>query len=159
LAQEILTKKGGKLKTNRSIRIVTIMAAVSFFFVAAIYAGTKVADVIELKAPYEKTRSSVTFTHKKHVEDYNIGCGECHHDDKGQPLTDLKEDDDVQRCVDCHSKPGELKGKKAEGLSTAEKLEYHANAMHENCSGCHRQYNRENKTTAAPVKCTDCHPK
>jgi hypothetical protein len=144
---------------KRSIRVAAILAVLSLFFVAAIYAGTKAPDVIELKAPYEKTKGSVAFSHLKHATDYKIGCGECHHDDKGQPLTNLKEGDDVQGCFECHNKPGELKGKKAEGLSKADKLTYHANAMHENCIGCHKTFNKENKTTAAPTKCTDCHPK
>ena len=147
------------MKTKRVIRSALVISAVSLFFAAALYAGTKMAEVLELKAPYEKTRSSVTFTHQKHIDDYNIGCGECHHDEKGQPLTDLKEGDEVHSCFECHNKPGELKGKKAEGLSESEKLAYHANAMHGNCVGCHREFNKENKTTAAPIKCTDCHPK
>ena len=39
----------------------------------------------------------------------------------------------------------------------AEKLAYHANALHENCISCHKAYNKENKTKAAPSSCTKCH--
>ncbi len=144
---------------KRSIGMAVFIAVLSLFFAAAIYAAAKAPDVIDMKAPYEHTKSSVKFTHQKHATDYKLGCGECHHDDKGKPLTNLKEGDAVKSCFECHNKPGELKGKKAEGLSKADKLAYHANALHDNCIGCHKTFNKENKTTAAPTKCTDCHPK
>lgn len=136
-----------------------ITLAVSLFLVAGLNAGTKVKDEFQMNSSYEHTKSLSTFTHKKHTTDYKIACGECHHNDKGEPLNNLKEDDDVQKCIECHKKPGEIKGKEAKGLSKKEKRAYHANAVHENCKGCHRKYNKENKTKAAPTKCTDCHPK
>jgi len=145
---------------KRSLGVALIIAmAVSFFAVVGLYAGTTVPDVIEMKSPYEHTKSLAMFSHKKHATDYKAACGDCHHDDKGQPLKDLKEGDDVKKCFECHNKPGELKGKKAKGLSKEEKRMYHANAVHDNCRGCHRAYNKDNKTKAAPTKCTDCHPK
>ena len=145
---------------KRSLGVMLIVAlAASLFLVAGISAGTKMPDEIQMKAPYEHKKGIVTFTHAKHINDHKIACGECHHDDKGKPLTGLKEGDNVKPCFDCHNKPGELKGKKAKGLSDAEKLAYEANAVHENCLGCHRKYNKDNKTKAAPTKCTDCHPK
>jgi hypothetical protein len=51
-------------------------------------------------------------------------------------------------------------------LSKAEKkskeLAYHAEALHDNCRGCHRDYNRKNNLKsrdeeAAPLRCSDCH--
>lgn len=145
-----------KTKTFGLIILVTLAA--SMLFVVALQAGTTVPTEIKMQAAYDHTKSIPVFTHQKHVTDHKIACGECHHDDKGKPRN-LKEGDDVKSCFECHNKPGELKGKKAKGLSKKEKLAYHANAMHENCVGCHRTYNRENKTKAAPQKCTDCHPK
>jgi hypothetical protein len=101
-----------------------------------------------------------TFSHKKHNEEYKIGCGECHHDAKGKPLNDLKAiGDDVQGCIECHKIPGkmpgdlkkELKAKKASKKEIAAKeMEYHAEAIHENCISCHKTYNKKNKTKAAP---------
>lgn len=144
---------------NRTLGIALIITlAASLFLVVGIYAGTKVADEFEMNSPYKHKKKLALFTHKKHATDYKIACGECHHDDKGKPL-DLKEGDDVQKCIECHKKPGEIKGKKAKGLSKKEKREYHANAVHDNCLGCHRKHNKENKTKAAPTKCTACHPK
>jgi len=118
---------------------------------------TEVADVIMMENPAYATHKKgiVTFTHKAHVEDYEIACGECHHDSNGKPLT-LKMGDPVQNCIVCHSKPSRktkgVKGKKA-------KLEFHAEALHMNCIGCHKAYNKENGTKAAPAGCSKCHPK
>ncbi len=144
---------------KRSLAL-TVVAALALVMLAAAgsYAGTAPAE-IKMAAPYEHTKTQVVFSHQKHLADYKIGCGECHHDDKGQPLNDLKDGDPVKSCFDCHNKPGELKGKKAKGLSKADKLAYHANALHDNCIGCHKEYNKDNNTKAAPQKCTDCHPK
>ena len=136
-----------------------ITIAASMFLVAGLYAGTKLEDEFLMNSDYKHKKSLALFTHKKHVEDYKIGCGDCHHDDQGKPLNDLKEGDNVQKCIECHKKPGEIKGKKAKGLSKQEKREYHANALHDNCRTCHRKYNKENNTKAAPTKCTGCHPK
>jgi hypothetical protein len=145
---------------NRYLGLIVFVAVIATVFVAAgTYAGTTVSDNVQMKAPYEHKKGIVTFSHQKHVTDYKIGCGDCHHDDKGQPLTNLKAGDDVKNCFECHNKPGELKGKKAKGLSKAEKRAYHANALHENCIDCHKGYNKKNKTKAAPTKCTACHPK
>lgn len=136
---------------------VTIIAAL--FVTTGLYAGTKVEDVIKLEDPsYKHKKGIVDFTHKKHAADYKITCGECHHDKEGKPL-ELKEGDNVQRCVECHSKPGELKGKKAKGLSDKEKRMYHANAFHDNCIDCHKKFNKETKSKKAPQTCTKCHPK
>ena len=38
-------------------------------------------------------------------------------------------------------------------------LEYHAEALHENCKGCHRQFNKKYKPKKAPTTCTKCHAK
>ena len=145
---------------KRTLGVALIFAmAVGLLAVAGLYAGTTVPDEIQMKSAYEHTKSLALFSHNKHNTEYKIGCGECHHDDQGKALDGLKEGDSVKKCFECHSKPGELKGKKAKGLSKQEKRMYHANAVHENCLGCHRTYNKEKKTKAAPTKCTDCHPK
>ncbi len=144
---------------RRSLALMVVAALVMVMATAAaIYAATAPAE-IKMEAAYKHKKSTVVFTHQKHITDHKITCGECHHDDKGQPLKDLKDGDPVKSCFDCHNKPGELKGKKAKGLSSEEKLAYHANALHKNCIDCHKKYNKENKTKAAPQKCTDCHPK
>ena len=144
-----------------SIGLLAILAtAFSLILVTGLYAGTKMPTEVKIQHEgFENTKGIVTFTHQKHVTDFKLACSECHHDDKGKPLTDLKEGDEVKTCFECHTKPGELKGKKAKGLSKTELIAYVGNAFHQNCIGCHRDYNKKNKTKAAPQKCTDCHPK
>lgn len=151
--------------------VYTAIASISSLCIAGmIMAGTTVPDVIKMedtKAYKKHTKAIVEFTHKKHIEDYKIGCGECHHDKNGKPL-DLKAGDDVQKCVDCH-KPGKAKLTKEqkESMSRDEqkayKLSYHYGAIHANCLDCHKDYNKEKtgkKTQGpAPTKCTECHPK
>jgi len=145
---------------NRSLVLAVFIACITVMFVTTgIYAGTKAEDVIKLESSYKHKKGIVEFNHKKHQTDYKLGCGECHHDKNGKALTSLKEGDDVQRCFECHNKPGELKGKAAKGLSSKEKLMYHANALHANCKGCHKAYNKKNKTKKAPTTCRKCHPK
>ena len=123
--------------------------------------------------PFPFTRREVrvkTFCNKTHRKgfDPHIGCGECHHDDKGKPLNELKLGDDVQSCIACHKKPGqmpgelkkEMKEKKASKKEIKKtEMEYHAEAIHDNCITCHKAHNKKNKTKDAPQTCTKCHPK
>ncbi len=140
------------------------------FAAGSIYAATAVQDVIKMehKGYSEHTKGLVEFSHKKHHEEYKVGCGDCHHDDKGKPLNDLKAGDDVKGCMECHKIPGqmpgdlkkEMKAKKASKKEIAAKeMEYHAEAIHENCISCHKKFNKDNKTKAAPQTCAQCHPK
>ncbi len=129
-------------------------------------AGTEIADVIKMenKAYAKHKKGIVTFTHKKHVEEYKAGCGECHHDKEGKPLENLKAGDDVHNCIECHKKPGYLKGKAAKGISKEDQRTYHANALHDNCRGCHKKFNKKKGLKskdkgAAPTTCKACHPK
>ena len=138
--------------------MLSVLLVLSLLSAAAIYAAA-MQDVIKMDAPYPHKKGIVSFTHLKHVKDYKIACGECHHDDKGQPLTNLKEGDTVKKCFECHNKPGEIKGKEAKGLSDKEKRAYHANAMHENCVDCHKKFNKEKGSKVAPQTCKECHPK
>ena len=122
----------------------------------------KVAEIIKMENPaYEKhTKGIVMFTHDKHVKEYKAGCGECHHDENGKPLDQLKEGDAVQNCIECHKIPSERpKGKDAPKLKKKERLEYHAEALHYNCKDCHKAFNKKNKTKKAPATCSQCHPK
>jgi hypothetical protein len=144
------------------------------------YAASEVPDEIDMEneAYEEHKRDIVVFSHKSHSETYSeaqpeffkAGCGECHHDENKKPL-DLKPGDDVKGCIACHSKPGRMpvKEKRAlrkSGLTKAErksnKLAYHADVLHDNCRGCHRDFNRKNSLKskderAAPIRCGDCH--
>ena len=152
--------------------ITAVILGVAILFVSAGIYAKSVPDVIPLQDPaYEKHKKGVVqFEHKKHWDDYSKeypefyknGCGECHHDDKGKPLAELKDGDDVQKCIECHKIPAEApKGKKAKKkLSKKEKIkDYHAEALHANCKGCHKKFNKKYKPKKAPTTCTKCHPK
>lgn len=146
------------MKSRSLAKWMMLVLGLCLIATSAIYAA-EMADVIEMKDSYPHKKSIVTFTHAKHIKDYKISCGECHHDDQGKPLTKLKAGDPVKKCIDCHKKPGEIKGKAAKGLSEKEKLAYHANALHANCVGCHKKFNKEKGKRIAPQTCKDCHPK
>ena len=131
-------------------------------------AGAEFVDeiIMENKQAYDEHKQGiVTFTHKKHTEEYKIGCGECHHDKDAKPL-DLKIGDDVQPCLECHIK-GQADRKALRAMAPAERkkeeVKYHYGAIHENCQGCHEKFNEEKagdkRKGPAPVSCTQCHPK
>jgi len=148
--------------SKRYLLIIAVVGIASLFLATAIYAGTTAADVVNMEnKAYDKHKKSiVTFTHKKHVEEYKAGCGDCHHDADNKPLNALKMGDEVKNCIECHSTPGEApKGKDAPKLSEKEKMAYHAEAMHDNCKGCHTKANKASGTKTAPTTCTGCHPK
>jgi len=152
---------------KKNVVFVVLVAVACLFFAAGLYAAVK--DVVKINMKdCPVTKGDVPFSHKKHSEEYakayaklyEKGCGECHHDDKGQPLKDLKADSKVQTCIECHKKCGEApKGKDAPKLDKKQKLEYHSEAFHDNCIGCHKEFNKEFKPKKAPVTCNDCHPK
>jgi hypothetical protein len=126
--------------------------------------------IMNNKAYAKHTKGIQTFTHMKHAKEYvekhpelyTNGCGACHHDKDNKPLRNLKEGDDVQNCIECHKKTGYIKAKEAKGLTKEQKREYHANAIHDNCKGCHKEFNKKMNLKAkdegaAPVTCKTCH--
>jgi|LGVF01.1.fsa_nt_gb NAD-dependent SIR2 family protein deacetylase len=148
---------------KKHLIIMAIFGIAAMFFATGIYAGTAVEDMIKMenKAYAKHKKSIVMFSHKKHTEDYKAGCGECHHDADNKPLNDLKMGDDVQNCIECHTKASRPpRAKKGEAkLSKKEKMTYHAYAIHVNCKDCHKKFNKETGTKAAPTTCAKCHPK
>jgi len=148
---------------HKKLLLIAVIVGISALFITAgIYAGTKVPDVIKMenKAYKKHKKGIIMFSHKKHIDEYKAGCGECHHDNDNKPLNNLKEGDNVQNCIECHKKPGERpKGKSAPKLKKKERLAYHAEALHYNCKDCHKKFNKKTKTKKAPTTCTKCHPK
>jgi hypothetical protein len=156
------------MRKRSSLMVVMGVVAASLFLAVGLYAAASVPDTIKMDSPeYDKHKKGIVeFSHAKHIDDYKIGCGDCHHDKDGKPLENLKNGDEVQKCIDCHKKPGEIskdEKKAIKELSKEEqklkKLEYHAEALHYNCRDCHREHNKANKTKDAPTSCTKCHPK
>ncbi|RLC08062.1 MAG: cytochrome C [Deltaproteobacteria bacterium] len=159
-----------RMKKRSLLLVALIVGIATLFIAAAIQAGTAVEDVIEMNnAAYKAHKKGIVkFTHKKHMEDYakaypdfyKNGCGECHHNDKNEALKELKVGDEVQNCIVCHKKAGEKpKGKGAPKLTKSQKLEYHAEALHDNCKGCHKKVNKKTGKKDAPTTCAKCHPK
>jgi len=141
------------MNKNKTVFLALILCS----FAVIVYAGTTFNAVIPMNEPsYKHKKKIVEFTHKNHVSTYKLACGECHHDKAGKPVT-LKHGDNVDRCVACHSQPGEIKGKKAKGMSDAEKRAYHANALHDKCRGCHKALKKSGKSKKAPTSCSKCH--
>jgi hypothetical protein len=156
---------------KKYLRVAVVVTLATLFIAAGIFAKAA-PDVIPLQDPaYKKHKKGVVqFEHKKHWDDYSKeypeyyknGCGECHHDEDNKPLTALKDGDDVQKCIECHKIAAEApKGRKAKKkLKKKEKIkEYHAEALHANCRGCHKKFNKKYKPKKAPTTCTKCHPK
>lgn len=163
---------------NKKLLTLLIIVGIAFIFVATgIQAGTEVSDVITMESKVYKKRVKspdhakkptelVQFNHKKHMEDYNIDCGTCHHDDKGQPLT-LKIGDYVQRCDECHNRDKPVKkDAKFQGIAVGKKkpvdIMTHKNALHESCIGCHITSNKKGgdatgKKGPSPTSCRACH--
>lgn len=155
---------------NKKLLVLVIVGFAVLFVGAGIYAKA-VPEEIELKDPayQEHKKGVVKFSHGKHQKEYakqypelyKNSCGECHHDKDNKPLTSLKEGDDVQKCIECHKIASEApKGKAApKKLTKKEKIkDYHAEALHENCKSCHRNFNKAYKPKKAPVTCSTCHP-
>ncbi|MBU1056488.1 MAG: cytochrome c family protein [Proteobacteria bacterium] len=149
------------MKIKPLVLLISIVGIAALFLSGSIFAGATIPDILTLETKgCEMKKAPVHFSHKKHAEEYKATCGDCHHDEKGKPLADLKATDKVQSCIECHKKPGEKpKGKDAPKLSKKEALEYNAEAFHQNCKDCHKEFNKKNKTKAAPTTCTKCHPK
>jgi len=156
---------------KKYLKVSVVVALATLFIAAGIFAKAA-PDVIPLQDPAykEHKKGVVKFEHKKHWDDYSKeypefyknGCGECHHDKDGKPLTELKDGDDVKKCIECHKEPAEApKGKKAKKkLTKKEKIkEFHAEALHANCRGCHKKFNKKYKPKKAPTTCAKCHPK
>jgi len=155
---------------NKKLMVMVVVGCAALFVAGGIYAKA-VPEIIKLEDPAykEHKKAAVEFHHLKHQTEYakqypdlyKNGCGECHHDKEGKPLTNLKAGDDVQRCIECHKIASEApKGKSAKKkLSKKEKIkEYHAEALHENCKGCHKAFNKKYKPKKAPITCSKCHP-
>ncbi len=155
--------------SKNSLLTLSIIGITCVFFVTGIYAATTVSEVIKLdtKAYAKNKKGPVNFEHRKHQEDfkkkypefYKVSCGECHHDQNNKPRKNLKAGVEVKKCIECHKKPVYMEGKKAKRLSKKQKLEYHANALHDNCRSCHKKINKKTRKKTAPTTCKKCHGK
>lgn len=150
---------------KRYLLLALVVFAFAMFLSAGLYAAQKECpDVVQMKndKAFEKHKMGIVeFSHKKHAEEYKAGCGDCHHDDKGEPLTALKCTDEVKSCFECHNKTGVPKMDKSIPAAERKKQEvtFYYGAIHANCIDCHKKVKQEKKSEKAPVGCIQCHPK
>jgi hypothetical protein len=101
----------------------------------------------------------VRFSHKKHVESYGAGCGDCHHDSELYPI-EVYDPSETYSCEECHYDRGLVRGPKIENnMSEADQLMHRPNAIHAQCLGCHKKFNKEKHLVVAPEACISCHKK
>ena len=133
------------------VLIMAVFTGLIFLTVSALIAAdVDVPDVITIENKgYQKDKKGpVTFSHKKHHDEYKEACTECHHDYKDGKNT-WKEGDPVKKCSECHD-PEKKNGK-------VMKLQ---NAYHRNCKNCHKEVVEKDSSKKAPYKkCTKCHGK
>ena len=154
------------MKSKPMLPVLLFAIIISHSYIHKATAGNIVADEIwmENKVYKKHQQPIVLFPHKKHFEEYNATCGDCHHDQFNSPLTSIKSGDDVLNCIECHQIPRKApKKQNGKKLTKQQRLKYHADAIHYNCIGCHREHNKKNKKKVrfkkAPRMCKDCHPK
>lgn len=104
-------------------------------------------DIITLDyRVYEKdTMGPVQFNHKSHAWDYQVYCGECHHDYKdGKNIYSAW--GKTQKCMECH-----------DPLKTQEKAMKLMTSYHRNCKICHQERDVFKGEARAYKKCDKCH--
>ncbi len=118
-------------------------ACVMFLTVGALTAAEVPEEIVIENPGYENDKfGPADFHHKKHSEEYKIGCTECHHEYKdGKNI--WKECDQVKKCNECHK--AELK---KGGLE---------DAYHDNCRKCHRDLVKAGKMDKKMGSCNFCH--
>jgi hypothetical protein len=112
---------------------------------AAVFVSGVSDEIIIENQDYETDRKKpVVFSHKKHMEEYDIACTKCHHAyQNGKNI--WKEGNPVEKCADCHDP--------TEDQDDVMKLQ---TAYHNNCKNCHKEVSKEGKE-APYQKCSDCH--
>ena len=146
----------------------TTIAAILLIMTAAhLFAAGTIRSTIEFDGADETShdlsafgsayQGPVSFSHGKHAADYKVTCGQCHHDDSGEPLADLTPGEEISRCTDCHDQAGLLRGKALADASEEDILPHYPNAMHKLCIGCHKEQNNRTHSMNAPEACRGCH--
>jgi hypothetical protein len=89
-----------------------------------------------LRIAFKSVAGKVMFDHGGHhsASGYALACGECHH------TLAPDEYDQAGSCTECHAlEEGD------------EQMPNRADAFHQQCIGCHREYG------AGPMDCAECH--
>ena len=95
-----------------------------------------------------KQKKTVGFDHRKHNEEYQVACAQCHHDYNEETINVWAKGDPVRKCAECHSPLNE-----DEILLNRLKTAYH-----KQCCQCHMEINKQGGS--APFEnCEECHGK
>ncbi len=126
--------------------MITAVAVLVFVWTPHLSAQPEKVVLDNSKVSGKRTRPAVDFPHNRHAE-AGISCKDCHHlyKDEKNVLDEgsLEEGKEGIRCSACH------------GSKSRVKLE---RAFHDQCIGCHRKFQKENKKTG-PLFCGGCHVK
>jgi hypothetical protein len=147
--------------------LITSILGVFLLAIGAAVAQQTIPDVIDFDGATDGGSSGdifrsiysgpVKFTHSKHVDEYGAVCGDCHHDSDAEPINSY-DPDAMYACIECHDEEGLLHGPVAENeVSDSDRIAHRANAIHQQCIGCHRQYNELNDVVRVPESCRTCH--
>jgi len=125
------------------------LLAMALFVGGGVLTAADVPETITIEnSGYKKDKKGpVSFSHKKHHDEYKVACSDCHHVYKDGKNV-WKEGDPVKKCSECHD-PLKKQGK-------VKKLQ---NAYHRNCKNCHKALQKEGKPAGPFKKCNDCHQK
>jgi cytochrome c553 len=141
--------------------ILIVASGMIFLWVASLTATVNRKDApakikIDNRGYKKNQYRAITFDHEKHQDKYKnpksrtIACAECHHVyEKGKNI--WKDDDKVQKCVECHDpKKNNVKNKKQKKLQLA---------FHNNCKTCHKAVVKaglKKEKDAPSKKCIQC---
>jgi hypothetical protein len=134
---------------KRILIVFTVMFIGIVFITMGVLTAADAPDEVTIENEgYDKDKKgAVHLSHKKHHEEYQVTCTECHHHyEDGKNV--WKEGDPVKKCVDCHDP------NKSEGNIKRLQL-----AFHTNCKDCHKEAKKAGKEKPPTTKCTDCHAK
>lgn len=132
-------------------RLLAPAVALSFLLLISLWTPASAQEdtyVLEYTEVFGKgSRAPVPFPHQGHVDALGEeGCGACHHvyDEDSGKLEYVE--GEYASCAECH-------GAAKQGSTPALR-----EALHGNCTGCHRKMIRKHETTG-PVTCGECHKK
>ena len=155
------------MKPTRNMFVALVMTA-TLASAAWVYAGVpaKAAELMIDVIPGKK--GAVKFAHAKHAGTYKdakgkvLTCKTCHHTLKTATPADPKK---VQKCSECHVKPGQplkkVGSKDAPALAAMKgaKLDKNSVIFHATCVKCHKAVVKVNEAakTKKIDKCKGCH--
>jgi len=123
--------------SRKELNLVYVGSAILLLLAVVSYAAfPNQAPKRPLRIAFQSVAGKVMFDHDGHhsAAGYGLACGECHH------TLAPDEYDQAGSCIECHALE-----------SDDEDMPNRADAFHEQCIACHREYG------AGPIDCAECH--